>query len=70
MTMDKGYLKWFDPSRGWGFCTRDDGSDVFLHVSCLERAGIREIADGTKVAFTTKLDQRGRRAIDVIELLA
>lgn len=66
--MTKGFLKWFDWNRNFGFCSCDDG-DVFLHGSSLERAGIRDIAEGTEVAFTTKLDRRGRRAIDTIELV-
>jgi cold shock protein len=70
MIMEKGFLKWFDPSKGFGFCTNESGRDFFLHCSSLERAGISgDIAQGTKVVFNTKIDSRGRRGIDVIELV-
>lgn len=56
--MSSGTVKWFNPTKGYGFITPDDGSqDVFLHVSALERAGLSSVAEGQKLSYEL---QRGR----------
>ena len=48
----KGTVKFFNTQKGFGFIQPDDGSkDVFVHISALERAGIRSLGEGQKVSF-------------------
>ena len=50
--MASGTVKWFNPTRGYGFIQPDDGGkDVFVHVSAVERAGLRSLNDGQKIQF-------------------
>lgn len=50
--MANGTVKWFNPTRGYGFIQPDDGGkDVFVHVSAVEEAGLRSLNDGQKVSF-------------------
>ena len=47
--MAKGTVKWFNVQKGFGFIQPDDGSkDVFVHISALEQAGMRDLAEGQK----------------------
>ncbi len=56
-----GTVKFFNADRGFGFITPDGGSkDVFVHVTALERAGIRGVNEGTKLSFDIENDRRGR----------
>jgi cold shock protein len=57
--MPQGTVKWYNSAKGYGFIQPDDGSkDVFVHVSALERAGMRDLAEGQKVSFDIQADQR------------
>ena len=52
--MANGTVKWFNPTKGYGFIQPEDGSkDVFVHISALERAGIQSLNEGQKVSFET-----------------
>lgn len=66
--MTPGTVKFFNDQKGFGFIAPDDGStDVFVHVSALERSGMRSLAEGQKVTFTTAMDERkGKVAVDTI----
>lgn len=67
--MTTGTIKWFNSTKGYGFITPDDGSkDVFLHISALEKAGVRQVNDGQKIRYELR-DQNGRTSADQIELL-
>lgn len=47
-----GIVKWFNPTKGYGFIQPEDGgSDVFVHISALEAAGIRNLNEGQKISF-------------------
>jgi len=56
-----GTIKFFNTAKGYGFITPDGGAkDVFVHITALERSGIREVREGTKVMFDVEDDRRGR----------
>ncbi|HYM98777.1 MAG TPA: cold-shock protein [Aestuariivirgaceae bacterium] len=56
-----GTVKFFNTAKGFGFITPEGGSkDVFVHITALERAGIRSLNEGQKVTFETENDRRGR----------
>ncbi|QYK42757.1 MAG: cold-shock protein [Paracoccaceae bacterium] len=61
--MANGTVKWFNATKGFGFIAPEGGSrDVFVHVSALERAGIRELADGQAVTFDVERGRDGRES--------
>jgi len=54
-----GTVKFFNPNKGFGFISPDDGSpDVFVHISAVERAGMQSLAEGQKVSFDVVMDPR------------
>ena len=54
-----GIVKWFNPSKGFGFIQPIDGSpDVFVHVSAVERAGLPGLSEGQKISFELVADKR------------
>lgn len=61
--MANGTVKWFNATKGFGFIAPEGGSkDVFVHVSALERAGIRQLNDGQTVTFDLERDRNGRES--------
>ncbi len=61
--MAKGTVKWFNATKGFGFIAPEGGSkDVFVHVSALERAGIRQLDDGQAVTFDIESGRDGRES--------
>ena len=61
MIIPTGVVKWFNPTKGFGFIVPDEGgNDVFVHVTALEAAGIPSIDEGDKITFDIEDDQRGR----------
>lgn len=68
--MANGTVKWFNATKGFGFIQPDSGGkDVFLHISALERAGLREIADGQKVTYELESGRDGRTSAGSIALV-
>lgn len=67
--MQKGTVKFYNSQKGYGFIQPDDGGkDVFVHATALERAGLRDLAEGQKVSFDTATDRRsGKVAVDNIQ---
>ncbi len=65
--MAKGTVKWFNTTKGFGFIAPEGSSkDVFVHITALERAGIRSLADGQAVTFEIQSGRDGREsAIDI-----
>ena len=52
-------VKWFNETKGYGFIQPEDGSkDVFVHISAVERAGLRGLAEGQKVSYELETDRR------------
>jgi len=67
--MNTGTVKFYNDQKGFGFIQPDNGSkDVFVHATALERAGLRALHEGQKVAFDTAEDRRsGKIAVNNIE---
>ncbi len=62
-------MKWFNATKGYGFIQPEDGGkDVFVHISALERAGLRTLADGAKVTFDIEDGRDGRQSAANIAL--
>ena len=58
-----GTVKWFNTTKGYGFIQPDDGgSDIFVHISAVERAGLRSLNDGQKVSFELEKDRKTGRS--------
>jgi CspA family cold shock protein len=56
-----GTVKWFNPTKGFGFIQPDDGSkDVFVHISAVERAGLGSLNEGQKISFELERGQQGK----------
>lgn len=61
--MPMGTVKWFNPTKGYGFIAPDTGGkDVFVHISAVQKAGLRTLNEGQKVAFDVEQQQNGRTA--------
>ncbi|XAZ26193.1 cold-shock protein (plasmid) [Sinorhizobium sp. B11] len=57
--MNTGTVKWFNSTKGFGFIQPDNGStDVFVHVSAVERAGMRSLSDGQKITYDIVQDRK------------
>jgi CspA family cold shock protein len=68
--MPSGTVKWFNATKGYGFIAPDDGGkDVFVHISAVERAGLRELKDNQKVAFELQSGRDGRSSAVDLRLL-
>jgi len=56
-----GTVKFFNAMKGFGFITRDDGQpDAFVHISAMERSGMRELNEGDRLEFDIEVDRRGK----------
>lgn len=64
-SMIKGRVKWFDANKGFGFITRDDGGDVFVHYTAIQGEGYRKLEEGQKVQFEVEQGKKGPQAINV-----
>ena len=57
--MATGTVKWFNEQKGYGFIQPDEGGkDVFVHISAVERSGLRGLAEGLKVSYEVQADRR------------
>ncbi|MEM7071638.1 MAG: cold-shock protein [Pseudomonadota bacterium] len=66
--MANGTVKWFNTTKGYGFIVPEDGSkDVFVHISALEKAGLRQLNDGQKVSYEIAT-QKGKTSAVHIQL--
>lgn len=64
--MNTGTIKWFNDTKGFGFIAPDNGgADVFVHISAVERSGMRSLAEGQKVNYEIVQDRKsGKSAAD------
>ncbi len=63
-----GTVKWFSPSKGYGFIEREGGSDVFVHFSAIQTEGFRTLLEGQQVEFSIEDSPKGPQATNVILL--
>ena len=68
--MATGTVKWFNTTKGFGFIAPDDGgNDVFVHISAVERAGLKSLADNQKVSYELQDGRDGRSSAGDLQLL-
>ncbi len=60
-----GTVKWFNPEKGFGFITSEDGTDVFAHFSQINVDGFKTLEEGQKVTFTVTEGQKGPQAENI-----
>ena len=65
---ESGTVKWFDGSKGYGFISRDQGDDVFVHYSAISGNGFRTLEEGLKVEFEVTTGNKGLQAENVTVL--
>ena len=61
----KGTVKWFNSSKGYGFISRENGEDVFVHYSAITGDGFRNLEEGQEVEFSIEQGPKGLQAADV-----
>ncbi len=62
---EQGTVKWFKSERGFGFIQRENGDDVFVHVSAIQGDGNRSLEEGQKVSFDVTKGPKGLQAENV-----
>ncbi len=64
-----GTVKWFNPTKGYGFIAPDDGGkDVFVHISAVEKAGYTSLVEGAKVSYELVTNRSGKQAAENLRL--
>ena len=61
----QGKVKWFNAEKGFGFISREDGSDVFVHFSAIQGDGFKTLEEGQAVTFDVEDSDRGPQAVNV-----
>ncbi len=66
--MAQGTVKWFNTTKGYGFIAPEDGGkDVFVHISALEKAGLRGLDDGQKISYEL-VENKGKSSAEELKL--
>ena len=65
--MEKGTVKWFNASKGFGFIQRSTGEDVFVHYKSIEMDGFRTLKEGDAVLFELQEGPKGLQAVKVMK---
>ena len=65
---ETGIVKWFNQSKGYGFITRENGPDVFVHYSAIQGEGFRNLDEGQRVEFSVESTLKGPHAAHVTTL--
>ena len=63
--MEKGTVKWFNDAKGFGFITREQGPDVFVHHTAIQSEGFRSLSEGDVVEFDVVKGPKGLQAANV-----
>lgn len=63
--MPEGRVKWFNEKKGYGFISREDGDDVFVHYSEIELDGFKTLSEDQRVSFEIKEGPKGLQAVNV-----
>ncbi|MBE7550364.1 MAG: cold-shock protein [Anaerolineae bacterium] len=63
-----GTVKWFNTTKGYGFITREEGPDVFVHYSAIKSDGFRNLAEGDRVEFSVEQGPKGPQASNVVKI--
>jgi CspA family cold shock protein len=64
----KGTVKWFNESKGFGFLTKEDGGDVFIHYSAIQGDGFKTLGEGQAVSFDVVEGPKGPKAENVVKI--
>jgi CspA family cold shock protein len=67
LARERGAVKWFNASKGYGFIQRQSGEDVFVHFSAIETDGYKSLNEGQLVEFEVKQGPKGFQAENVIK---
>lgn len=65
---ETGTVKWFNGSKGYGFISREEGGDVFVHYTAIQTEGFRTLEEGQQVEFTVEEGPKGPQATNVVPL--
>jgi CspA family cold shock protein len=68
VSMPEGTVKWFNESKGFGFISREEGGDVFVHYSSIQGDGFKTLVEGDRVSFEVEDGDKGPKAINVTKL--
>ncbi|WP_119167262.1 cold-shock protein [Algihabitans albus] len=68
--MATGTVKWFNPTKGFGFIQPDNGgADAFVHISAVERAGLSTLNEGQKVSYELQQGRNGKSAAEDLKIV-
>jgi CspA family cold shock protein len=63
--MSEGIVKWFDEKKGFGFIESDEGEDLFVHFSAIQKEGFKTLSEGQRVQFDAQAGPKGPAAANV-----